>query len=171
MTTRSSNGKLHMRTRLRLFLFLSCSCLGCELYTQHERRVVGPIYPLDRQLDWAPQRGRTGNRRHTVKIPDGMVVSTSDPVVIGQSGANGSIAVNLNNSGQLRIFGSFTTHGDVVYTPAACKNLTAAVVIYRRVFFGSSMHRQRRRPPPHTTPSGRPLPMDAVDLLYDGHSD
>ncbi len=76
---------------------------------------------------WTPS-GVPGNG-DTVTIGDGVNMSVQGPVTIGSSGANGSIAVNLSNTGILVItaWSSLTVRGDIAYTPNACSNTSVAL--------------------------------------------
>jgi hypothetical protein len=64
----------------------------------------------------------------TANIPDRKTV-IAQSVTVGTSGTNGTVAVNLNNSGQILVKGSFTTRGDVVYTANNCGNTGVAVTL------------------------------------------
>jgi hypothetical protein len=66
----------------------------------------------------------------TANIPDGMSVSAQGPITVGTSGAPGTPAITLNNSGQLAIFSSsLTARGDTTYVPNSCANTTPAVTM------------------------------------------
>jgi hypothetical protein len=67
----------------------------------------------------------------TANIPDGLRVTVNDTRTIGTSGPNLTVAVTLNNSGQLLISqgGVLIARGDIVYTPAGCGNTGQAVIM------------------------------------------
>lgn len=69
-----------------------------------------------RAANWSPA-GVPGNG-DTVNIPDGMNVTVQDQVTVGASGGPGSVAVSLNNSGEIVLFEGSTliVRGNVAYS-------------------------------------------------------
>src|SRR5579862_2893900 len=64
--------------------------------------------------------GIPGNR-DTVTVKNGVAVTVSDGRIIGMSGGNGTIAMNLGNTGSVVITagGTLQVRGDIVYSTAA----------------------------------------------------
>jgi hypothetical protein len=106
-----------------LLLLLASSCCATDF-------VLKSGGEWDKAGNWSPNGVPGTTCGDTVSIPDGKTVTLSQNVCVGTSGANGTVAVNLNNSGQLKLDGgSLTVHGDIVYASNSCVNKTMAVLM------------------------------------------
>ena len=100
---------------MRLFILLFLSVPLALMATDYTYNTTYPYGLWGMAGNWSPNGVPGSTCGDTVTIPDGMVVTLNQSICIGTSGANGTVAINLNNTGQLKIVGgSIQVRGDVV---------------------------------------------------------
>jgi hypothetical protein len=115
---------------MKLFFLLLIATSFCWA-TDYTYNTSNPYGLWGTAANWSPNGVPGTTCGDTVSIPDGMIVTVNQNICIGTSGASGTVAVNLNNSGQLKLDGgSLTVRGDIFYASNGCANKTNAVLMY-----------------------------------------
>ena len=106
------NGNRSFHSKPLLLLLLAASSCRATDYTYNTTFAFGL---WGTPTNWTPNGVPGNNCGDTVSIPDGMTVTLNQNICIGTSGPNGTIAINLNNTGQLIVDGGhLEVRGDVV---------------------------------------------------------